>query len=66
MWTGKIFFLNRVALLVDKKTTSFRKIKRYYELRNRLGHGGEFRYPIVIQDVFDDFDELYKILSVKS
>ena len=60
--SGKIFFLDRVALLVDKGTHHYRKIKNYYELRNILAHGDNFSSPVSIPTVVTDFDAFYKIL----
>ena len=35
-------FMNRVALLIDNSMHHYGEIKKYYELRNTIGHGGNF------------------------
>ena len=59
-----LFFLNRVALLVDKGSHHFKKIKSYYELRNILGHGGTFSSPVSIPTVVADFETYFRMLKV--
>jgi len=60
--SDKIYFLNRVALLIDKGSHHYQKLKEYYDLRNTLGHGGNFSSPISIPTVVTDFEELYNKL----
>jgi len=62
--SDKIYFLNRAALLVDKGSHHYQKIKDYYYLRNTLGHGGIFSSPVSIPNVVVDFEELIKMLKV--
>ncbi len=47
-------FLDRVALLIDRNTHHYEKIKAYYKQRNTIGHGGDFTIPISISTVFSD------------
>jgi len=61
--SDKIFFLNRVALLVDKGTHYYQNIKNYYDLRNTLGHGGVFSAPISIPNVVSDFNSFHRMLN---
>ena len=61
--SDNITFLNRVALLVDKGSHHYQKIKGYYELRNKLGHGGNFSSPVLIQSVVSDFDSFQNLLN---
>ena len=51
-------FLDRVALLIDKRTHHYEKIKAYYKQRNTIGHGGDFTIPISISTVFSDLSGL--------
>jgi hypothetical protein len=55
---GGINFLNRVALLLENGRDShyFGKIRDYYDLRNKLAHGGNFDSPISIETVVTDFN----------
>ncbi len=61
--SDKIFFLNRAALLIDKGSHHYQKIKDYYLLRNTLGHGGNFSSPVSIPTVVTDFEILYRLLK---
>jgi len=61
--SDNITFLNRVALLVDKGSHHYQKIKGYYELRNTLGHGGNFSSPVVIENVVSDFESFQSFLN---
>lgn len=61
--SDSISFLNRAALLLDKGTHYYQKIKKYYELRNTLGHGGIFSSPVSIPNVVADFEMLCKMLK---
>lgn len=61
--SDRIFFLSRVALLIDKGSHYYQKIKQYYDLRNTLGHGGNFSSPILIPTVVADFESFYKMLK---
>ena len=63
--SDKINFLNRVALLVDKGGHYYKKIKDYYLLRNKLGHGGLSNSPISILKVVKDFELLSNILKAR-
>lgn len=60
--SDKLFFLNRVALLVDKGSHHFRDIKDYYDLRNTIGHGGIFSTPVSIPTVVNDFNQYSSML----
>lgn len=60
--SDKLFFLNRVALLVDKGSHHYQSIKGYYELRNTIGHGGTFTTPISIPTVVNDFNQYSSML----
>jgi len=62
--SDKIFFLNRVALLAEKGSHHFRNIKRYYDLRNTLGHGGTFTTPVSIPTVVTDFNQYCRMLQI--
>ncbi|MDD5214215.1 MAG: hypothetical protein PHQ03_01590 [Methylococcales bacterium] len=60
-----ITFLNRAALLLKhgKDSHHFGKIQAYYDLRNKLAHGGSFHSPVSIPTVLADFELFYKELS---
>ncbi len=58
-------FLNRVALLIDKGSHHYEKIKAYYEQRNTIGHGGDFTIPISISTVVGDLSSSLKRMKVQ-
>lgn len=60
--SDKLFFLNRVALLVDKGSHHYQSIKDYYELRNTIGHGGTFTTPVSMPTVVTDFNQYSSML----
>jgi hypothetical protein len=62
--SDKLFFLNRVALLVDKGSHHYQSIKNYYDLRNTIGHGGNFSTPVPIPTVVNDFNQYAGMLNV--
>lgn len=62
--SDKIFFLNRVALLVDKGSHHYQRIKSYYDLRNTLGHGGTFTTPVSMPTVVTDFNQYCGMLQI--
>lgn len=53
--SDQMSFMNRVALLIDKGSHHYRDIRKYYELRNTIGHGGNFTTPISIPTVVKEF-----------
>lgn len=55
-------FRNRVALLVKKGSKDYNLVIDYYDVRNTVGHGGNFSSPISIPGVVDDFDRLHRVL----
>lgn len=61
--SDEITFMKRVALLTDKSRNHYGLIKRYYDERNTIGHGGNFNIPINMTDVFRDMKQLLKILK---
>lgn len=58
-----LHFMNRVSLLTKKGGSNFNLIKRYYDQRNNIGHGGSFTITISIQAVITDMKRLYSDLS---
>jgi hypothetical protein len=61
--SDKLFFLNRVSLLVDKGSHHYQTIKNYYDLRNTIGHGGIFSTPVSIPTVVNDFNQYSRTLQ---
>jgi len=59
----EINFKNRLALLVDKNTHNYRDIMRYYDLRNKIAHGGNFTVPVAIPTVINDMKRFLSILK---
>lgn len=54
--------LDRVAILTQIGQTDYNLIKRYYDQRNNIGHGGTFTIPINIMTVVTDMQRLYYAL----
>ena len=52
--------MDRVSLLVKKGETDYNLIKKYFDERNKVAHGGIFSFPIDIQIVISDMKNLYK------
>lgn len=61
--SDKIYFKNRVALLVDKNSHYYRQVVEYYTLRNIIGHGGTSSTTISIPTVVIHMKRLYSILK---
>ena len=59
-----LHLMNRVSLLTEKGGTNFNLIKRYYDQRNNIGHGGNFTIPINIPTVISDMKQLHGDLNV--
>ena len=55
--------LDRVALLTQIGQTDYNLIKRYYDQRNNIGHGGTFTITIDIGIVVTDMQRLYYALE---
>jgi hypothetical protein len=53
----EIHFLSKVEVLTDKSRIDYREVKKFYDARNRLAHGGEledqFVVPAVAQQMHD-------------
>ena len=62
--SSKIHFKQRVALLTEKGQSHYNLISDYYDLRNQIGHGGNFTTPVSIPNVVLDMKNLYAILKV--
>jgi hypothetical protein len=60
----ELSFLDRVALLVDKGSHTYRDIKEKYELRNNLAHGRWPNTPIDLHAEAKDFAHLVRRLRV--
>ncbi len=58
-----LHFMNRVSLLTPKGRTDYNLIKRYYDQRNNIGHGGTFTITISIPTVITDLKRIYKELN---
>jgi len=61
----RLHFMERVALLTSKGGSDFNLVKRYYDLRNTIAHGGSFSAPVDIPAVISDMERLHKILKPK-
>jgi hypothetical protein len=46
-----IQFLSKVEVLTDKSRTDYRAIRHFYDVRNRIAHGGEWEDEFVVQAV---------------
>lgn len=55
--------LDRVALLTQIGQTDYNLIKRYYDQRNNIGHGGASTITIDITTVVTDMQRLYYALE---
>ena len=61
----RLTFMERVALITFKGRRDFNLVKRYYDLRNTIAHGGSFSTPVNIPSVISDMERLHKILKPK-
>lgn len=62
--SDQLSFKNRLALLIRKGSKDYNIMVAYYDLRNKVGHGGNFSNPVSIPDVVEDFDYIYNLLSI--
>jgi len=63
---GQIPFEIRLALVTDRRGDAYRRIQRYYALRNHVAHGG-LQEPITSIDLFaEDLQALDVALDVDS
>jgi len=58
-----INLLDRVALLTELGQADYNLIERYYQQRNKIGHGKSFTITINIATVVNDMQRLYKDLQ---
>lgn len=60
-------FMRKVALLVDKGTTEYRDVKKYYDVRCDLAHGAlHAASPVAIAPVVIEFKRLAKQLRSRA
>lgn len=57
-------FMNRVALLIEKGSHHYAAIREYYDLRNKIAHGGDFSTPVSIPTVLNDFSMYYEKMKL--
>lgn len=60
-----LHFMQRVALITPKGEVDYNLIKRYYDLRNTIAHGGNFITPVNIPTVISDMEQLHKTLKAE-
>lgn len=60
----KLSFLFRVSLLTPKDRNYYCLIKKYYDQRNKIAHGGNFTIVIDVGIVLNEIKSLFRCLKI--